>query len=137
MQRPYWRDRPHTVYMAVLYAKQLGRQTVQNMGRAKECGRRGQHRRTRTTIIRHLPADQTPIWSIIKLRPASAPPYTRPDAWLSASVLHDRSLILRVGFGGKLSDEDIVEIECLRVVAMATSFGTKIAINWLFVDDSD
>jgi len=33
-----------------------------------------------------------------------------------------------VGFRVKLSDEDIVEIECLRVVAMATNFGTKIAI---------
>jgi len=29
-------------------------------------------------------------------------------------------------FGVKLSDE-----ECLRVVAMAANFGTKIAINWL------
>ena len=37
----------------------------------------------------------------------------------------------------KLSDEDIAEIECHRVVAMATNFGTKIAINWLCVDDSD
>jgi len=27
----------------------------------------------------------------------------------------------------KLSDEDIVEIECLMVVATATNFGTKIA----------
>jgi len=39
-------------------------------------------------------------------------------------------------FGVKLSDEDTVEIECQRVVAMATNFGTKIAINWLCVDDS-
>jgi len=31
--------------------------------------------------------------------------------------------------GVKLSDEDIAEIECQRVVAMATNFGTKIAIN--------
>jgi len=31
--------------------------------------------------------------------------------------------------GVKLSDEDIAEIECLRVVALATNFGTKIAIN--------
>jgi len=36
-----------------------------------------------------------------------------------------------------LSDEDITEIECLRVVAMATNFGTKIAINWLCVNDID
>ena len=27
----------------------------------------------------------------------------------------------------KISDEDIAEMECLRVIAMATSFGTKIA----------
>jgi len=40
-------------------------------------------------------------------------------------------------FGVKLSDEDIAEIECQRVVAMATDFGTKIAINWLCVDNSD
>ena len=32
-------------------------------------------------------------------------------------------------FGVKLTDEDIAEIECLRVVAMATNFGTKIAIT--------
>jgi len=31
--------------------------------------------------------------------------------------------------GVKLSDKDIAEIECLRVVVMATSFGTKIAIT--------
>jgi len=29
----------------------------------------------------------------------------------------------------KLSDENIAEIECLRVVAIATSFETKIAIT--------
>jgi len=34
-------------------------------------------------------------------------------------------------FGVKLSDEDIDKIEHLRVVAMATNFGTNIAINWL------
>jgi len=39
--------------------------------------------------------------------------------------------------GVKLSDEDIAEIERLRVVAMATNFKTNIAINWLHVDDSD
>ena len=49
----------------------------------------------------------------------------------------DRCLILGVGFRVKLSDEDIAEIERLRVVAMATNFGTNIAINWLCVDDSD
>jgi len=42
-----------------------------------------------------------------------------------------------VGFRVKLSDEDIAEIECQRAVAMVKNFGTKIAINWLCVDDSD
>ena len=42
-----------------------------------------------------------------------------------------------MAFGVKPSDEDIAEIECLRVVAMATNFGTKIAINRLCVDDID
>jgi len=32
-------------------------------------------------------------------------------------------------FGVKLFDENIVKIECLRVIAMATNFGTKIAIT--------
>jgi len=40
-------------------------------------------------------------------------------------------------FGVKLSDEDIAEIKCLRVVAIATNFGTKIAISWLCVNASD
>jgi len=40
-------------------------------------------------------------------------------------------------FGVKLSDEDIAQIKCQRVVAMATNFGTKIAINRLCVDDID
>jgi len=40
-------------------------------------------------------------------------------------------------FGVKLSDEDIPEIECQRFFAMATNFGTKIAINRLCVDDID
>jgi len=31
--------------------------------------------------------------------------------------------------GVKLSDENITEIECLRVIAMATNFGSKIAIT--------
>ena len=38
-------------------------------------------------------------------------------------------LILAVGFGDKLSNDDIAEIQCLRVVGMATNFGTKIAIT--------
>jgi len=42
-----------------------------------------------------------------------------------------------VRFRVKLCNEDIAEIECLKVVAMATNFGTKIAINWLCVNDSD
>ena len=42
-----------------------------------------------------------------------------------------------VGFWVKLSDEYIAEIECQRVVAMATDFGTKIATNWLCVNDSN
>jgi len=37
----------------------------------------------------------------------------------------------------KLCDDDIAEIECQRVVAMVTNFGTKIAINWLCMDDID
>ena len=38
----------------------------------------------------------------------------------------------RSGFSGvKLSDEDIAEIEYLRVVSMATNFGTKISITVL------
>jgi len=45
----------------------------------------------------------------------------------------------RGGFSGSScpSDEDIAEIECQRVFAMATNFGTKIAINRLCVDDID
>ena len=31
--------------------------------------------------------------------------------------------------GVKLSDENTAEIECLRVIAMATNFGSKIAIT--------
>jgi len=39
--------------------------------------------------------------------------------------------------GVKLSDEDIAEIGCQRVVATATNLGTKIAIYWLCVNDSE
>jgi len=46
-------------------------------------------------------------------------------------------LILVVGFGVKLSDEDIAEIECQMVIAMTTDVVTKIAINWFCVDDID
>jgi len=37
----------------------------------------------------------------------------------------------------QLYDKDIAKNECLRVVAMATNFGTKITINWLYVNDGD
>jgi len=37
--------------------------------------------------------------------------------------------VLGWAFGVKLSDEDIAEIECLRVVAMATNFGTKLLLT--------
>ena len=40
-------------------------------------------------------------------------------------------------FGVNLSGEDIAEIECVRVVAMATNCGTKIPINWLCVNDNE
>jgi len=43
----------------------------------------------------------------------------------SATLFDSRGWV----FGVKLSDEDIAEIECLKVVAMATNFGTKIAIG--------
>jgi len=46
-------------------------------------------------------------------------------------------LILGVVFGVKLSDEDKAEIAYLTVIAMATNFGTKIAIHWLCVNGSD
>jgi len=40
-------------------------------------------------------------------------------------------------FGLKLSQENIAEIECLRVVAVATNFGTKIVITGFRENDSD
>jgi len=40
-----------------------------------------------------------------------------------------RCLILEVGFGVKLSDEDVAKIEGLRDVAMATAFGTTLGVN--------
>jgi len=43
--------------------------------------------------------------------------------------LATRRLIPEVGFRVKISNEDIAEIEGLRDVAMATNFGTKIAIT--------
>jgi len=41
-----------------------------------------------------------------------------------------------VGFGIKLSTEDIAEIEGIRYVAMATNFGTRVA-SWQRVTDND
>jgi len=53
-------------------------------------------------------------------------------------IASDTRFDSRGGFSGvKLYDEDIAEIECQRVVVVATNFGTKIAINWLYVDDID
>jgi len=43
----------------------------------------------------------------------------------------------RGGFSGSSYLMKTAKIERLRVVAMATSFGTKIAINWLCVNNSD
>jgi len=43
--------------------------------------------------------------------------------------LATRCLILGVGFRVKLSSEDITEIEGLNDVAMATNFGSKMAIT--------
>jgi len=42
----------------------------------------------------------------------------------------------RGGFSGSSYPIDKAETVCLRVVAIATNFGTKIAINWLCVNDS-
>ena len=53
----------------------------------------------------------------------------RIDITSAVWQLATRCLILGVGFRGKLSNEDIAEIEGLRDVAMATKFGTKIAIS--------
>jgi len=41
------------------------------------------------------------------------------------------------GFSGSSYPMNTAEIECQRVVAMVTNFGTKIAISWLCLDDSD
>ena len=54
------------------------------------------------------------------------------------TIASDTQFDSRGGFSGSsYPDEDIAEIECQRVVAMVTNFGTKVAINWLCVDDSD
>ena len=52
-------------------------------------------------------------------------------------IASDTLFVFTVSIGVEISDEDIVEIDNLGVVAMATNFGTNIAINWLCVDDSD
>jgi len=49
------------------------------------------------------------------------------DQDAKVALFGSRGWVFRV----KLSDED------LRVVAMATSFGYKIAIKWLYLNDSD
>ena len=56
--------------------------------------------------------------------------------WLSVGynfgcMIASDTLCLILGWvcGVKVSDEDIAKIECLKVVAMATSFGTKIAVT--------
>jgi len=54
--------------------------------------------------------------------------------WLSMGynfhcvIASDMLFDSRCGFSGS-SCEDVAEIECLRVVTMATNFGTKIAIT--------
>ena len=44
-------------------------------------------------------------------------------------IASNTHLILGVDFGVELSNEDIAEIECLRVIAMEINFRTKIAIS--------
>jgi len=43
----------------------------------------------------------------------------------------------RGGFSWSSYPMKTAEIQCQRVIVMATNFGTKIAINWLCVDYSD
>jgi len=52
-------------------------------------------------------------------------------------IASDTQFDSRGGFSGSSYPMKTVEIECQRVVAIATNFGTKIAINWLYVDDID
>ena len=52
-------------------------------------------------------------------------------------ITSDTQFDSRGGFSGSSYLMKTAEIECQRVLAMATNFGTKIAINWLCVDDSD
>ena len=61
-------------------------------------------------------------------------PYNFDSMTSSDSAFDSRGWFFR----DKLSDENIAEIEGLRDVAMATNFGTKIAITqWLHLNDSD
>jgi len=55
-----------------------------------------------------------------------------PHTFIPHFTLATHCLILGVGFRVKLSDQDIAEIECLMVVAMATNFGTKIATGFVW-----
>ena len=64
--------------------------------------------------------------------------------WLSLGynfgcmIASDTLFDSRGGFAGRSYPiKTLAEIECLRVVAVATNFGTKIAINWLCVNDSN
>jgi len=41
------------------------------------------------------------------------------------------------GFSGSRYPMKTAEIKCLRVIAMATNLGTKIAISWLCVNNRD
>jgi len=52
-------------------------------------------------------------------------------------IASDTQFDSRGGFSGWSYPMKTAEIECQKVVAMTTNFGTKIAINWLCVDDSD
>ena len=53
-------------------------------------------------------------------------------------IASDTQFDFRGGFSGSSYPmKTLSEIECQRVVAMATNFETKVAINWLCVDDSD
>ena len=52
---------------------------------------------------------------------------------IASDVLFDS----RCRFSGSSYPLKTAQIECLRVVATATNLGTKIAINWLCVNDSD
>jgi len=52
-------------------------------------------------------------------------------------IASDTQFYSRGGFSGSSYPMKTAKIDCQRVVGMATNFGTKIAINWLCVDNSD